>query len=53
MFSLIPSDANDPQGLMNVKHQTNKQTQDDIFEAKEFYIQLLFERYKGKLVLRF
>ena len=27
-------------------------TQDDIIEAKEFNIQLFFERYKGKLVLR-
>ena len=26
MFSLIPSDANDPQGLILVKNQTNKQT---------------------------
>ena len=28
-------------------------THDDIIVAKEFYIQLYFERYKGKLVLRF
>ena len=28
-------------------------THDDIIEAKEFYIQLYFERYKEKLVLRF
>ena len=26
MFSLIPSDANDPQELMRRSHQTNKQT---------------------------
>ena len=30
-----------------------KATHDDIIEAKEFYIQLYFERYEGKLVLRF
>ena len=30
-----------------------KPTQDDIIKAKEFYIQLYFESYKEKLVLRF
>ena len=30
-----------------------KPNHDDIIEAKEFYIQLSFERYKGKLVLHF
>ena len=30
-----------------------KPTYDDIIEAKEFYIQLSFERYEGKLVLLF
>ena len=30
-----------------------KATHVDIIEAKEFYIQLYFERYKGKLVLCF
>ena len=29
-----------------------KPTHDDIIEAKEVYIQLSFERYKGKSVLR-
>ena len=29
-----------------------KPTHDDIIEAKEIYIQLSFERYKGKLMLR-
>ena len=29
-----------------------KPTHDDIIEAKEVYIQLSFERYVGKLVLR-
>ena len=28
-----------------------KPTRDNIIEAKEVYIQLSFERYKGKLVL--
>ena len=27
--------------------------EDDIIEAMEFYIQLYFESYKGRLVLRF
>ena len=30
-----------------------KPTQDEIIEAKEVYIQLYFERYIGKLALRF
>ena len=30
-----------------------KPTQNNILKAKEFYIQLFSERYKGKLVLRF
>ena len=30
-----------------------KPTHDDIIEAKEFYIQLSFERYKAKLALFF
>ena len=30
-----------------------KPTHDDIIETKEVYIQLYFERYKGKLVLPF
>ena len=29
-----------------------KLTHDDIIEAKEVYIQLCFERYKAKLMLR-
>ena len=29
-----------------------KHTHDDIIEAKEVYIQLIFERHKGKLLLR-
>ena len=36
-----------------VKCLLKKSTHDDIIEAKEFYIQLYFERYKEKLVLSF
>ena len=38
---------------LNLKRLLKEPTHDDIIEAKEFYIQLSFERYKGKLVLRF
>ena len=38
---------------LKVKCLLKKPTKVDIIEAKEFYIQLYFERYKGKLVLRF
>ena len=37
---------------LKLKCLPKKPTQDDIIEAKKFYIQLFFERYKGKLVLR-
>ena len=38
---------------LKLKCLLKKPTHDDIIEAKEFYIQLSFERYKGKLVLHF
>ena len=38
---------------VKLKCLLKKPTHDDIIDAKEFYIQLPFERYKGKLVLRF
>ena len=38
---------------LKLKCLLKKPTQDNIIEAKEFYIQLFFERYKGKLLLRF
>ena len=36
---------------LKLKCLLKKPTQDDIIEANEFYIQLLSEKYKGKLVL--
>ena len=44
-----------PSGLViqiELKCLLMKPTHDDIIEAKKIYIQLSFERYKGKLVLR-
>ena len=38
---------------LKLKCLLKKPTHDDIIEAKEFYLQLSFERYKRKLVLRF
>ena len=38
---------------IKLKCWLQKPTHDDIIEAKGFYKQLSFERYKGKLVLRF
>ena len=38
---------------LKLKCLLKKPTQDDIIEAKELNIQLFFERYKGKFVLRF
>ena len=38
---------------LKLKCFLKKPTQDKIIEAKKFYIQLFFERYKGKIVLRF
>ena len=37
---------------LKLKCLLKKPTHDDIFEAKEVYIQQSFKRYKGKLVLR-
>ena len=37
---------------LKLKCLLKKPTQDDLIEAREFYIQLFFERYKGKLMLR-
>ena len=37
---------------LKLKCLLKKLTQIDIIKAKKFYIQLLFGRYKGKLVLR-
>ena len=37
---------------LKLKCLLKKQTQYDMIEAKKFYIQLSFERYKGKSVLR-
>ena len=38
---------------LKLKYLLKKPTHDDIIKAKEFYIQLSFERYKVKLVLCF
>ena len=38
---------------LKLKCLLKKPTQDNIIEAKGFYIQLFFERYKRKLLLRF
>ena len=38
---------------LKLKYLLKKPTHDDIIKAKVFYIQLSFERYKGKSVLRF
>ena len=38
---------------LKLKCLLKKPTQDDIIEAKEFYIPFFCERYKGKLVLCF
>ena len=38
---------------LKLKCLLKKPAHDDIIEAKEFYIQLSFERYTGKLVLYF
>ena len=38
---------------LNLKCWLQKPSPDYIIEAKEVYIQLSFERYKGELVLRF
>ena len=38
---------------LKLKSLLKRPAQDDIIEAKEFYKQLSFEKYKGKLVLRF
>ena len=38
---------------LKLKCLLKKPTQDDIIEAKDFYIQLFFERYQGKLVMCF
>ena len=56
MFSLIPSDANDPQGLMRRKEpnkQTNKQTNLGFLLSNEFaFISTLIPRQEnfGKLM---
>ena len=39
--------------LIKLKFFLKKSTHEDTIEAKAFYLQLSFERYKGKLVLRF
>ena len=39
--------------LLKLKCLLKKPALVDIIEAKEFYIQLYFEKYKGKLVLCF
>ena len=39
--------------LLKLKCFVKKPNHDDMFDAKEFYTQLSFELYKGKLALRF